>query len=368
MPRRYIYMVSDGHDAYGRGLLEGALALAKIKGEDWWFRWGSPQKHWPEKPDGLLVGIRSPEMAEWSRQQQIPLVNFSSSLPPFPDIPAVIPDNQKIGQLVGNYFKRQLIHRFAFVGTPRHHYSNQRAAGFEDSVGGSPVQVGYGHGSQGDHELIAFLETLTPGTGIFAANDYFARQVISSLRKMGKKIPGEFSVVGVDCDPEIAASIGISLTSVDSNAYQIGYAAAQYLDDLMEGRPLSDSIQLIAPNGIVAGKSSGFPESSDPTIRKALERIREMACEQLSVENLAQYCNLNRRSLERLFRKELGVAPAAEIRHVQMQRAGELLRNTNLPISQVGQSCGYEDNFYFSAAFKKATGFSPRDFRAQFNR
>lgn len=48
-----------------------------------------------------------------------------------------------------------------------------------------------------------------------------------------------------------------------------------------------------------------------------------------------------------------------------MQKACELLCNTNLKIYEIAEMVGYTDSAYFSATFKKMLGVSPRQFREE---
>lgn len=49
---------------------------------------------------------------------------------------------------------------------------------------------------------------------------------------------------------------------------------------------------------------------------------------------------------------------------VRMERACELLKCTSYRTSEIGEQVGYNDAHYFSAAFKKAMGQSPKDYKA----
>lgn len=49
----------------------------------------------------------------------------------------------------------------------------------------------------------------------------------------------------------------------------------------------------------------------------------------------------------------------------RMQKACELLCNTNLKIYEIAEMVGYTDSAYFSATFKKMLGVSPRQFREE---
>ena len=66
----------------------------------------------------------------------------------------------------------------------------------------------------------------------------------------------------------------------------------------------------------------------------------------------------------RLFRHEFGMPPMQYLKKKRMELAAHLLRETTLPLSVIAERCGYRDTGYFSAAFTKYTGQSPRMYKA----
>ena len=49
----------------------------------------------------------------------------------------------------------------------------------------------------------------------------------------------------------------------------------------------------------------------------------------------------------------------------QMELAQKLLAQKELPVKEIAGRCGYSDQFYFSRIFKKQTGLSPKEYRAE---
>ena len=52
--------------------------------------------------------------------------------------------------------------------------------------------------------------------------------------------------------------------------------------------------------------------------------------------------------------------------YLRLSKAKELLRNTTVKGSQIAREVGYNDAHYFSYIFKKNTGLTPSDYRAQY--
>lgn len=50
---------------------------------------------------------------------------------------------------------------------------------------------------------------------------------------------------------------------------------------------------------------------------------------------------------------------------IRIKKAQEYLRTTNDSIEQIAVRVGYQDYFYFTRVYKKATGISPAAYRKQ---
>ncbi len=78
---------------------------------------------------------------------------------------------------------------------------------------------------------------------------------------------------------------------------------------------------------------------------------------------LAQECHLSRRHFFRLFRQTTGMSVADYATHRRIDRAKTLLRRQDLVVKQVAYQCGFQTPSAFSAAFRRATGMTPREYR-----
>jgi YesN/AraC family two-component response regulator len=67
--------------------------------------------------------------------------------------------------------------------------------------------------------------------------------------------------------------------------------------------------------------------------------------------------------LSKLFKKTYGYGAYEYVLHLRMERAKELLTNSDLPIKDISERLGYSNNNYFSKAFKNNFGVSPTDFK-----
>lgn len=80
----------------------------------------------------------------------------------------------------------------------------------------------------------------------------------------------------------------------------------------------------------------------------------------LSTAALAELIQVTRRQLERLFREHLHVTPSHFYLALRLDKARQLLRQTNLSVTEVSVACGFELPSYFARRYKGRFGCSPR--------
>lgn len=69
----------------------------------------------------------------------------------------------------------------------------------------------------------------------------------------------------------------------------------------------------------------------------------------------------------RIFQKYLKISPTVYIRNKRIERAKELLIETNMSVSEISAECGM-DNSFLSKLFREYVGCNPLDFRRQYYR
>lgn len=98
-------------------------------------------------------------------------------------------------------------------------------------------------------------------------------------------------------------------------------------------------------------------------IKEALSFIEQNFQNNISVEDIASFCGLNRSYFGKIFRESLGKSPQDFLMNYRMIKATELLRMTQLSIGDISKAVGYENQLHFSRAFKNIYGSSPRNWR-----
>ena len=92
-------------------------------------------------------------------------------------------------------------------------------------------------------------------------------------------------------------------------------------------------------------------------IREALAFIEGNFQRDITIEEIAAFCGLNRSYFGKVFRETMGESPQAFLLHYRMARAAQLLKETRLSVGEIAQQVSYDNQLHFSRAFKMFTVF-----------
>jgi YesN/AraC family two-component response regulator len=102
-------------------------------------------------------------------------------------------------------------------------------------------------------------------------------------------------------------------------------------------------------------------------IRNAINFVDFNLKEPLSLNYLAEQCNVNASYLSAQFKKEKGITLTDYITARRMEHAASLLHSSDLYIQEIASQCGFLDVNYFTRLFKQQSGMSPREYRKRVN-
>lgn len=98
-------------------------------------------------------------------------------------------------------------------------------------------------------------------------------------------------------------------------------------------------------------------------IKEAFSFIEQNFQNDISVEDIAGACGLNRSYFGKIFHETMGKTPQEFLISYRMTKATELLKLTDLSIADIGNVVGYPNQLHFSRAFKNVYKVSPRQWR-----
>ncbi len=83
----------------------------------------------------------------------------------------------------------------------------------------------------------------------------------------------------------------------------------------------------------------------------------------IKVQEIANAINISYRTLARKYKEETGFSVTEKIIMFRISNAKKMLLSTNLPIYTIAETCGFENEFYFSKCFSKQEHITPSAYR-----
>lgn len=376
MPR--VALLIEGSNANARGLLQGVTDFLQANGP--WSVYfpetahgeGSAGllKHW--NGDGVIVRVEKPATAAAVVKCSCPVVNLSANNF-LPCVPTVHSDQRGEAELAFHHLWERGFRNLAFCGVSDYVWAHWQMKHFAECASAKTVQL-HSHlaplhlnqpkaWTSGRQKLIKWLRDLPKPIGIFACHDSLGQEIVDLCHEAGLRVPEEVAVIGVDDDPVRCSLSDPPLSSVAPDSRRVGHMAAELLSQMMAGRPVGPGLRTVAPLGVVARGSTDVLAVRDPDVLQALKYIRSHACEPIGVKNLLDVIPLSRRSLEARFIKVLGRTPHEQILLCRVERAKQLLHDTDLPIKTIAHMVGTGTPEYLSVLFRRVIGSSPSEYR-----
>ncbi len=138
----------------------------------------------------------------------------------------------------------------------------------------------------------------------------------------------------------------------------------EILDHTPHGQRLASAtaysiLALAHAGGCKVAAAPSIPERCISIIRK------NYASPFFDVNQLAATLGIHRSRISRMFREQMHTTLKDYIVACRLQKGMSLLKESNISIASVAEKCGYGNADYFAKSIRKATGFSPSEFRRQ---
>lgn len=321
---------------------------------------------------GIIARFETSSVVSAVRRAGVPAVDVLGDARERP-FPLVHVNDAAIARAAAEHLLERGFTQFGFVARAHEPWSDKRQIAFTEAV----AQRGFTCAvlQAGDfeelpeawdrfiNEAAQWIIAQPKPLGLMLCSDRIGPLVTQACRSAGVAVPEEVAIVGVDNDEPLCAICDPPLTSVDPNHEEVGYQAAALLDRMMAGEPWPTEPNLVAPRTVVVRQSSDVSAIDDPIVTYALSMIREHACGGLQVRDVAEHAPVSRSVLQRRFRAVLGRSVHDEIVRVQLRKAQELLRETELPLRTVAEKAGFNHQEYMGAVFKSRLGMTPGQYR-----
>jgi LacI family transcriptional regulator len=368
---------------YGREVLRGIVRYAGLRGGwSFYITPGDLQQALPAMRQwggtGIIARIQSPHIAAAIIDSGLPAIALDlSEKQSAPDNPLsclseLATGSQEAGRMAAEHLLEKGFRHYAFVGIHNRVWSDRREVGFVRRIAEADFRTevyrpprrkrdrhwGVEQGFLGD-----WLKTLPKPLGLMACNDDRGREVLEACRAVKIHVPEEIAVIGVDNDSLLCDLASPPLSSVVFNAERGGYDAAALLERMMSGEERKPRRIVVEPLYVVSRHSTDVLALDDPEVAAALRFIRRRAGLRVHVSEIAESVGLSRRTLEVRFQKSLGRSLNDEIQRLRLEKAKQLLSETDWPLSKVAELAGYADCSYLHQIFKRQVGMTPARFR-----
>jgi AraC-like DNA-binding protein len=246
-----------------------------------------------------------------------------------------------------------------------------------DLAAGAVVHGGESHGPKAETELIAghdMVLFVARGEGTYRVNGHSGVLRPNTLLA----VPAGMFACDLSEDREMyivatrdpSNAVGnpkafnpfVERTVSPSEGRQWGERMADYAERAAAGRFGADHFWDLK-NRIMPYVWRREQHDAQETLRSVFASIWDRVAEPLTLERLAGDVGYTANYLNDLTRMHTGRALGSWITEMRMARARMLLEHTDLPIAELGATCGYDDPAYFSRAFRRAHGVPPATWR-----
>jgi LacI family transcriptional regulator len=384
--RPRVALLVESSRAYGRGILAGVAKY--VREHEPWSVFYQELSLCDETPDwfkkwegeGVITRLENNNVVGLVQRLKVPVV-YLRKVRSTAGMPTLLTDNFAVGQMGFEHFRERGFRHFAFCGFNGADYSNERREGFVKNVeaaglrchvyydsqaSGKSKTAGYENEGLKDGGMVAnWIKKLPKPVGVMTCNDMRGQQVLNTCRALGVAVPDEVAVIGVDNDEVLCTLSDPPLSSLVPDTERIGYETAALLARMMCGAKPSATQIFIKPKGVVTRRSTEVLAVEDRQIAAATRFIREHACEGIDVSDVLRAVPMSRSTLDRRFFSLMNCSPKDEILRVRLNRAKQLLAESDFSLPLIAEKVGLEHGEYLSRIFKKRVGLTPSEFRSQ---
>lgn len=331
--------------------------------------YGSVPTHW--KGDGIITHYlpTRPELMQWIREQNVPVVSINAT--EVPDWPGTAPDHEKCGRMATDYFFSLGLTDLAFFRCSDQVSIEGRQRSFRESIeqrGGRFFLLDWREKSVPNRstELLAEMIARLPSPlGILCQSDHRAAGLFNACESAGKSVPDDIAILAVGNNETLCKLSRVPLSSVDIDMKRIAHEGASMLDRLMRGQKISASPVLFPPIGLITRKSTEIVRVANPYVANALFFIMTRYMTPINANDVVRHVGASRDWLSRLFKFYIGHGISEELLRVRMEQALYLLLSTDRKIGEIADEVGFSSYVHFAKSFQRRFGCSASEYVSQ---
>ena len=147
----------------------------------------------------------------------------------------------------------------------------------------------------------------------------------------------------------------------------IDYGVYKYLTKPINTDELEQIITKIVSRLDEQQPNVEYPGIPD-VVREVMETVERNLSSDVKLNTIAEQLHMDAIYLGRLFKRYVGMGFKEYVLQKRMERAQQMIRATNLPISEIAERVGYREENYFRMSFKRFCGCSPREYKKQLDK
>jgi len=376
-----VALTVENSRAFGRDLIRGIVRYSRLHGPWVFYRQdlfyiaqeGEPAKlallrKWG--PQGIIS--RDLKNLEELESWGIPLFVAVAIEPPSAKRNNIVTNDHAIGRMAAEHLLERGFHYFGYCGFNNICWSTQRGegfiarieeAGFRVSLYQQPKSRANRLWFREEAILAEWLRALPKPVGIMACNDDRGQHITEACGNAKIKVPYEVAVIGVDNDDQVCDIAYPSLSSVALDVDSAGFKISGLLDRMMEGEKMPPQTVIVQPNRVVIRQSTNIVAVQDKLVSQALNFIHQNAKRLIQVDDVVKFLSVSRSNIQEKFTKTLGRTVYDEIKRVRIDLICQMLIETDLSISDIALSLGYDNTNHIARYFRQKMKMSPLDYR-----
>lgn len=112
-----------------------------------------------------------------------------------------------------------------------------------------------------------------------------------------------------------------------------------------------------------ARKHADENSESDAYVERARNFMKQHYDKGIQMTDVARYVGLERSYFSKMYKHKTGASPYQYVMELRLDKAKQLLLETDMPIEHIALLVGFKDTFHFSGFFKHKAGCSPMHYR-----
>lgn len=117
---------------------------------------------------------------------------------------------------------------------------------------------------------------------------------------------------------------------------------------------------------LLLGELNKLRKNSQQILSMAVRYIEENVSRDVTLKEVCEHVGVSQQHMCRIFKEHMEVHFTEYVTRIRLNMAMELILNTNLPMSDIAERCGFRSASYFSTVFGRYERMTPNNYRKQY--